>query len=46
MGVIHDTEDKTVMVIIGDVSMYDNGQQTVNLHDYNAVHNTEIFPKN
>ncbi|XP_052776709.1 uncharacterized protein LOC128214331 isoform X3 [Mya arenaria] len=36
MDVIHDEDAKTVMAIIGDVSQYANGIQTVNLHDYNT----------
>ncbi|OPL33540.1 hypothetical protein AM593_00986, partial [Mytilus galloprovincialis] len=34
MDVIHDSEDKTVLAIVGDVSKYKNGIQTVNFHDY------------
>ncbi|OPL20448.1 hypothetical protein AM593_08643, partial [Mytilus galloprovincialis] len=37
MDVIHDTEDKTVLAIVGDVSKYKNGIQTVNFHDYKTV---------
>ncbi|XP_052777986.1 uncharacterized protein LOC128215327 [Mya arenaria] len=36
MDVIHDEDAKTAMTIIGDVSQYVNGIQTVNLHDYNT----------
>ncbi|CAC5416169.1 unnamed protein product [Mytilus coruscus] len=36
MDVIHDTEDKTVIAVIGDVSKYQNGIPTVNFHDYNT----------
>ena len=36
MDVIHDAEEKTVLTIIGDVSHYDDGVQTVNFHDYNT----------
>ncbi|XP_052061528.1 uncharacterized protein LOC127701608 isoform X1 [Mytilus californianus] len=36
MDVIHDSVDKTVIAIIGDVSKYKNGVPTVNLHDYNT----------
>lgn len=37
MDVIHDPKDKTVLAIVGDVSKYKNGIQTVNFHDYNTV---------
>ncbi|XP_052061525.1 uncharacterized protein LOC127701606 isoform X2 [Mytilus californianus] len=36
MDVIHDTIDKTVIAVIGDVSKYKNGIPTVNFHDYNT----------
>ncbi|XP_052061533.1 uncharacterized protein LOC127701609 [Mytilus californianus] len=36
MDVIHDSKDKTVLAIVGDVSKYKNGIQTVNFHDYNT----------
>ncbi|WAR24439.1 LOW QUALITY PROTEIN: hypothetical protein MAR_038108, partial [Mya arenaria] len=36
MDVIHDEDAKTVMAIVGDVSQYANGIQTVNFHDYNT----------
>ncbi|XP_071172729.1 uncharacterized protein [Mytilus edulis] len=36
MDVIHDTEDKTAIAVIGDVSKYKNGIPTVNFHDYNT----------
>jgi len=42
MDVIHDEDAKTVMAIIGDVSQYKNGVQTVNLHDYNTVGQLQI----
>ena len=37
MDIIHDSEEKTVLAIIGDVSKYENGIQTANLHDYKTV---------
>ncbi|XP_052061530.1 uncharacterized protein LOC127701608 isoform X3 [Mytilus californianus] len=36
MDVIHDSVDKTVIAVIGDVSKYKNGIPTVNFHDYNT----------
>ncbi|XP_076109404.1 uncharacterized protein LOC143078417 [Mytilus galloprovincialis] len=36
MDVIHDSSAKTVLAIVGDVSKYKNGIQTVNFHDYNT----------
>ncbi|XP_052284244.1 uncharacterized protein LOC127880832 isoform X2 [Dreissena polymorpha] len=36
MDVIYDYGEKTVMVVIGDVSMYEKGITTVNFHDYNT----------
>jgi hypothetical protein len=37
MDVTYDSDKNTVHVVIGDVSMYKEGVQTVNLHDYNTV---------
>ncbi|XP_045201154.2 uncharacterized protein LOC123554854 isoform X2 [Mercenaria mercenaria] len=34
--IIHDKDENTVMVIIGDVSMYNGYIPTVNLHDFNT----------
>ncbi|XP_060588983.1 uncharacterized protein LOC132744322 isoform X2 [Ruditapes philippinarum] len=36
MDVTYDSDKNTVHVVIGDVSMYKQGVQTVNLHDYNT----------
>ncbi|VDI34428.1 Hypothetical predicted protein [Mytilus galloprovincialis] len=36
MDVIHDTEEKTVIAIVGDVCKYKNGVPTVNFHDYST----------
>ncbi|XP_045177126.2 uncharacterized protein LOC123537471 [Mercenaria mercenaria] len=36
MDVSYDTEKNTVLVIVGDVSKYKDGVQTVNLHDFNT----------
>ncbi|XP_060599345.1 uncharacterized protein LOC132752945 [Ruditapes philippinarum] len=36
MDVTYDSDKNTVHVVIGDVSMYEEGIQSVNLHDYNT----------
>ena len=46
MDIIHDEDAKTVMAIIGDVSQYEGGAQTVNLHDYNTVWQLQILHNN
>lgn len=35
--IIHDAVENTVMVIVGDLSMFENYIPTVNLHDFNTV---------
>ncbi|XP_053384393.1 uncharacterized protein LOC123537520 [Mercenaria mercenaria] len=36
MDITYDDEKNTVLVIVGDVSKYKDGVQTVNLHDFNT----------
>ncbi|XP_052061536.1 uncharacterized protein LOC127701611 isoform X2 [Mytilus californianus] len=36
MDIIHDTEEKTVIAIVGDVCKYKNGVPRVNFHDYST----------
>ncbi|XP_053399535.1 uncharacterized protein LOC128557045 [Mercenaria mercenaria] len=36
MDVTYDSDKNTVLVVVGDVSKYKDGAQTVNLHDYNT----------
>ena len=37
MDVTTDSTKNTDLIVVGDVSMYKDGLQTVNLHDYNTV---------
>ncbi|CAC5384847.1 unnamed protein product [Mytilus coruscus] len=42
MDVIHDTEEKTVIAIVGDVCKYKNGVPTVNFHDYSTGYDGDV----
>ncbi|KAH3820507.1 uncharacterized protein LOC127880835 [Dreissena polymorpha] len=33
LDVMHDEEDQTIITVVGDVSKYENTDQTINLHD-------------